>query len=76
MGPGLQIINQVCGVLIISKDAGPINYLLAYWTGTRPAGTQITSRHLSMNILLCAGTPNGEDNGFELNYVTAPRKFL
>ena len=52
----------------------PINFLLGYWTGTVAAGTKTISRHRSMNILLCAGTIVNQGNGFEFNYVTAPRK--
>ena len=28
-----------------------------------------------MNILLCAGTTVNQDNGFNLSYATAPRKY-
>ena len=52
----------------------PNNLLLRYWTGTVRAGTKTISRHRSMNILLCAGTIVNQGNGFEFNYVTAPRK--
>ena len=70
----LKRIQDMVVSYILQGDS-PVNLLLEYWTGTVAAGTETTSRHASMNILFCVGTPDSQDNGFELSYAIAPRKW-